>query len=198
MSASRPFRRSWLTVLFRRASAAAVAAVVVGVTASCTMSDDNAGASSPPTGSASASSPSGGSEAAADEAEADRETLPLPLPPEDISDWAASALPGPVTAGRAVSQSGWLSAGTSPQLTVSGPEEPPGRYAVDVACLGGGTITVRLQEPEDPAAPDSPDATCSDETISFEYDSSPDAPRVILGLSGDPTAYALAIAPVAG
>jgi len=178
---------------FRIASAAAVAAVVTGLATACTTGDDTAGASSPPTSSAATTAPSGGSEADTDEAQADMDKLPLS--PEEITDWAASALPGPGTAGRLVNQSGWLSAGTSPQLTVSALEEPPGRYVVDVACLGNGTIAVRLQEPEDPAAPGSPDATCSNETISFEYDSSPDAPRVILGLTGDPTAYALAIAP---
>jgi len=181
---------------FRIASAAAMAVAVTGLTAACTTGDDTAGASSAPTSSATTSAPSGGSEAATDEARADMDKLPLA--PEEITDWAASALPSPGTAGRLVNQSGWLSAGTSPQLTVSALEESPGRYAVDVACLGSGMITVRLQEPEDPAAPGPPDATCSDETISFEYDSSPDAPRVILGLTGDPTAYALAIAPVTG
>ena len=178
---------------YRIASVAAVAAVVTGLTAACTTGDDNAGASSAPTSSAITSAPSRGSEADTDEARADMDRLPLP--PEEIPAWAASALPRPGAAGRLVNQSGWLSAGTSPQLTVSALEEPPGRYAVDVACLGDGTIAVRLQEPEDPAAPGSPDATCSNETISFEYDSSADAPRVILGLTGDPTAYALAIAP---
>jgi len=181
---------------FRIASAAAVAAAVTGLTAACTTGDDTAGASSAPTSSATTSAPSSGSEADTDEARADMDKLPLA--PDEITDWAASALPSPGTAGRLVNQSGWLSAATSPQLTVSALEEPPGRYAVDVACLGDGTITVRLQEPEDPAAPGSPDATCSNEPISFEYDSSPDAPRVILGLTGDPTAYALAIAPVTG
>ena len=180
----------------RIASAAAVAAAVTGLTVACTTGDDNAGASSAPTSSATTSAPTGGSEAATDEARADMDKLPLA--PDEITDWAASALPRPGTAGRLVNQSGWLSASPSPQLTVSAPEEPPGRYAVDVACLGDGTITVRLQEPEDPAAPGPPDATCSNETISFEYDSSADAPRVILGLTGDPTAYALAIAPVTG
>jgi len=188
--------RKLVGTAFRIASAAAVAAVVTGLTAACTTGDDNAGASSAPTSSATTSAPSSGSEAAIDEARADMDELPLS--PEETTDWAASALPRPGTAGRLVNQSGWLSAGTSPQLTVSALEEPPGRYAVDVACLGNGTITVRLQQPEDPAAPGAPDATCSNETISFEYDSSPDAPSVILGLTGDPTAYALAIAPVKG
>jgi len=183
-------------IAFRIVSTAAVAAVVTGLTAACTTSDDNAGASSPPTSPAATTVPSGGPEADTDEAESDLDELPLA--PEDITDWAASALPRPGAEGWLVNQSGWLGAGASPQLTVSALEEPPGRYAVEVACLGSGTITVRLQEPEDPAAPGSPDATCSDETISFEYDSSPDAPRVILGLTGDPTAYALAIAPVTG
>ena len=196
MSASRPSRRSRLTVLSLRAAAAAVTAVAAGLTTACTTSDDDRGASSPPTSSASAPASAGGSEADADGAEEDLDELPLPR--EDISDWAASALPAPGAAGRLVNQSGWLSDGTSSQLMVSAPEEPPGRYAVDVACLGSGTITVRLQEREDPAAPGSPDATCTDETISFEYDSSPDAPRVSLGLSGAPTVYAVAIAPVEG
>jgi len=187
--------RKTVVIAFRMASAAAVAAAVTGLATACTTSDDNAGASSPPTSLAATTAPSGGSEAATDEAQADMDKLPLS--PDEISDWAASALPRPGAAGRVVNQSGWLSAGTSPQLTVSALKKTPGRYAVDVACLGSGTITVRLREPEDPAAPGSPDATCSDETISFEYDSSPDAPSVILGLTGDPTVYALAIATVA-
>ena len=196
MSASRPSRRSQLTVLSLRAAATGVAVVVAGLLAACTTSDIDAGASSSPTSTASASPSAGGSEVPTDAAEEDLGELPLPR--EDISDWAAGALPAPGAAERLVNQSGWLSDGTSSQLTVSAPEEPAGRYAVDVACLGSGTITVRLQEPEDPAAPGSPDATCSDETISFEYDSSPDAPRVSLGLSGAPTVYAVAIAPVEG
>jgi len=181
---------------FRIASAAAVAAVVSGLMAACATTDDNAGASSTPTQSASTTAPSGGSGTATDQAEADLDKLPLS--PEEIPGWAASALPNTGTAGRLVNQSGWLSAGTSPQLTVSALKESPGRYAVGVACLGSGTITVRLQEPQDSAAPGAPDATCSVETITFEYDSSPDAPRVILGLTGAPTAYAVAITPAGG
>lgn len=120
----------------------------------------------------------------------------LPLSREGIADWAAGALPPRGPEGVVVAQSGWLGEGTSTQVSASAPNEPAGPYAVDVACLGAGTITVRLDEPDDAASPGDPDVTCSDETVSVEYDSSPDAPLVTLGLVGDPTAYAVRIARV--
>ena len=84
-------------IVFRMASAAAVAAAVTGLATARTTSDDNAGASSPPTSSAATTAPSGGSEVATDEAQADMDKLPLST--DEISDWAANALPGPVQQG---------------------------------------------------------------------------------------------------
>ena len=174
----------------RVAATAAVALVVTGLAAACTTE----GGDAEPTRSPSVAPPAPSPSATLDGAQADLDQLPLSR--EGITEWAAGALPPRTGDGVVANQSGWLGEGTSTQLTVSAPDEPAGAYAVDVACLGAGTITVRLDEPDDAASPGDPDATCSDETVSVEYDSSPDAPQVTLGLVGDPTAYAVRIAPV--
>ncbi|KQR65016.1 hypothetical protein [Frigoribacterium sp. Leaf172] len=171
-----------------------IGVVVAGAASGCTGVPGDADGHSPGAGPSVAASPTAESETPSGGAEADSDALPLPR--DEIPDWAATALPPQGAAPRVIAQSGGLGPGTSTRLTVSAPEAPAGRYAVDVACLGAGTVTVHLTEPEDAASPDAPDATCSDETISFEYDSSPDAPRLSLGLVGDPTVYAVAVAPV--
>ncbi|GAB2984379.1 hypothetical protein [Frigoribacterium salinisoli] len=170
-----------------------VAAVLLAAGSLSACTSDGAGGPSGTPGSHETSAPPEPG-ALSDEARADRDSLPIDV--DEIPDWAAGALPRSDGQGPVLAQSGWLAESTSTDVSLTAVDRPAGPYAVDVACLGDGTVTVRLDPPADPASPGAPDATCSAGSISFEYDSAPAGPTVLLGLEGGPTAYAVSVTPV--
>lgn len=134
------------------------------------------------------SSPSASPSASATASAPNGETL-LPLPVDEIGDWAETAVPpseGAALTGRLF---GWLSQNTSPHQRNSLANLPAGTYQAQLACRGTGTITMSAGELDG----DSPSAatTCTNSTIAFEVSIAGTGMTIDLDLDGDPTIYAL-------
>lgn len=113
----------------------------------------------------------------------------LPVPVDEISDWAETAVQpseGTALTGRL---SGWLSQNTSPHQRNSFATLPAGSYQAQLACRGSGTITMSAGGLDD----DSPAATttCTSSTIAFEVSITGTGMTIDLDLDGDPTIYAI-------
>jgi hypothetical protein len=80
------------------------------------------------------------------EALAAEDAKSLPMPEEDIQDWAARTVPTIGAENYVTSSSGWLSEHSSPRLNNTYTNAPAGRYTVSIACLGGGPLGVSLQQ----------------------------------------------------
>ena len=68
----------------------------------------------------------------------------LPVPVDDIRDWAAETVPTGGDDGYVSGFSGWLSQQTSRNLSSFDRTLPAGSYTVTVACTGGSTLSVRM------------------------------------------------------
>lgn len=122
-------------------------------------------------------------------AAADEKLLPLPV--DEIGEWAKTAVPGVETEGHQSSYSGWLSEHSSPRLINTDRTIDAGTYQVQLACRGEGTITVSVHPLDtEPDTGDEP-IVCQNSTIAF--DASTPAPGLVseFTLDGAPTIYAL-------
>jgi len=120
-------------------------------------------------------------------AAADEKLLPLPV--DEIADWAETAVPGASTEGHHSSYSGWMSEHSSRHLTNTDNTIDAGTYQAQLACRGDGVITVSVH-PVD-AAPAGEPVVCQNSTIAF--DASTSTPGLVseFTLDGAPTIYAL-------
>lgn len=139
-----------------------------------------------PSPSASASSPT---PTATPDAEADEALLPVPV--EDIADWAKTAVAGPDTEGYVFGFSGWMSENSSAHDVTTFTSLAPGSYQAQLACRGGGTITLVTSEldEEDPSEP----VVCTNETIAFDVANTRTGVRFELALEGAPTVNAVSL-----
>lgn len=158
----------------------------------CTAGTSEAGSSASPSASASptpteASEPTPGPEAAAEERQ-------LPMPLEDIADWAASAVPGPDAAGYTAGWSGWMSEHTSAHHSSDLRSIAAGTYQGQIACRGEGTITLSAGDLDGSAA--SAPVTCANSTIAFDVTTSATGLQVVLDLEGAPTIYSVSFVAV--
>ncbi|MDR6167224.1 hypothetical protein QE367_001428 [Microbacterium paludicola] len=171
--------------LTKRQSAplAAVAFVVLTLTG-CTGPVADGEATEPPASAGSTPSPTPTSDARTDEQQ-------LPLPVDEIADWAKTAVPRSSDTAVMGTLSGWLSEHTSPRQTSQFSSLPAGTYQAQVACRGGGTITVTAG-PIDSASSGDP-VTCDNSTIAFDVTIEQPGVSVTMDLVGDPTVYALSL-----
>lgn len=139
---------------------------------------------SPSTTPAPASSPTPTAGAETDEAM-------LPLPVDEIGDWAATAVPVPDTGTGAGPFSGWMSAHTSAHHRTDFRSLEPGTFQAQIACRGEGTITVSAGQidAEASAGP----VACTNETIAFDVVTTETGASILLDLDGDPTVYAVSL-----
>ena len=169
----------------RTPTIAGVLALAALSLAGCTGDTPTPDAPAPTVSSASAT-PTPGTQSAA----AQRDEAMLPLPVEEIGDWAETAVPpseGTALTGRL---SGWLSQNTSPHQRNSFATLPSGTYQTQLACRGTGTITMSAGELGD----DSPaTTTCTNSTIAFEVSIAGTGMTIDLDLEGDPTIYAISL-----
>lgn len=142
----------------------------------------------PPAPSPSSATPTPDPTAAAIAAAAADEKL-LPMPVEDIRDWAEAAVPGTDTEGHQSTYSGWLSQNSSRHQTNTDHTIDAGTYQVQIACRGDGTLTVSVH-PID-AEPEAEPVVCQNSTIAF--DAATATPGLVseLSVDGAPTIYAL-------
>lgn len=141
-----------------------------------------------PTASPSASgSPDPAAEVAAEE-------RMLPMPPDDIADWAETAVPSSDAPGYATGWSGWMSAHTAAHHTSEFRSLAPGTYQGQIACRGDGIISLSAGDRD--AEPTMEPVVCTNGTIAFDVTTSTTGMTVELGLEGDPTIYAVSFVTV--
>jgi hypothetical protein len=170
-----------------RSTAAAVTALAlaaVGVVG-CTAQTTDAASSMPPVASQAPSlSPTPTDDASSDEAM-------LPIPVDEIGDWAETAVPpsdsGPLT-GRLT---GWMSENTSPHQRTSYEFLEPGNYQGQIACRGAGTIVLSAGELGGESPADT--VSCDNSTIAFDVSTTQTGMTIDLDLEGDPSIYAVSL-----
>lgn len=139
-----------------------------------------------PSPSASASSPAS---TATPDASSDEALLPVPV--DEIADWAKTAVPGPDADGYIFGFSGWMSENSSANDVTTFTSLAPGSYQAQFACRGDGTITLTTSE-LDEESPSEP-IVCADETIAFDVTTARTGVRFELALEGAPTVHALSL-----
>lgn len=154
-----------------------------------------AGCTGEPSGSATAS-PSASSSSmptkTPDGAEADEALLPMPV--EEIPEWAQKAVPGSDSPGYVFGFSGWMSENSTADDVTSFTSLEPGTYQAQFACRGEGTIELTVSE-LDEGSPSEPIA-CTNETIAFDVTNSRTGVRFELALEGAPTINAVSLVTV--
>lgn len=152
-----------------------------------------AGCTGEPSGS-SAGSPSPSSSipeptATPDRAGADEALLPMPV--DEIADWAKTAVPNSTADAYSAGLSGWLSENTSAHHKSTLQSQEPGAYLAQLACRGDGTITLSAgQIDEEPSAEP---VVCENETIAFDVTTTAIGMQILLDLEGPPSVYALSL-----
>lgn len=159
---------------------------MVGVALAGCSGEPSAEGEGSPSPSASASSPT---PTPTPDAEADEALLPVPV--EDIADWAKTAVPGPDADGYVFGFSGWMSENSSAHDVTSFTSLPPGSYQAQFACRGDGTITLATSELDE--EPISEPIVCANETIAFDVTNARTGVRFELALEGAPTVNAVSL-----
>lgn len=139
-----------------------------------------------PSPSTSASSPS---PTATPDSETDEALLPVPV--EEIADWAKTAVAGPDSDGYVFGFSGWMSANSSANDVTTFTSLAPGAYQAQLACRGDGTITLTTSELDEDSR--SEPIVCANETIAFDVTNARTGVRFELALEGAPTVHALSL-----
>jgi hypothetical protein len=153
--------------------------------AGCSGEPSASGEGSPsPSASTSSSAPT-----ATPDAEADEALLPVPV--EDIADWAKTAVPGPDADGYVFGFSGWMSENSSAHDVTTFTSLAPGSYQAQLACRGDGTITLATSELDE--EPISEPIVCANETIAFDVTTARTGVRFELALEGAPTVNAVSL-----
>ncbi|MGN7948805.1 hypothetical protein ACTJKH_08680 [Microbacterium sp. 22215] len=152
-----------------------------------------AGCTAEPSGSATGSpSPSASTPAptvSTDAADADEALLPIPV--DEIREWAETAVPGSDAEGTSPILSGWLSENTSAHHTTDLKSQEAGAYQSQLACRGDGVITLTAGGLDE--EPSVEPIVCENETIAFEITTTATGMRIAMDLEGAPTIYALSL-----
>lgn len=153
-----------------------------------------AGCAGEPSGSAEGSPspsapPSSPASTATANAEADEALLPVPV--EEIADWAKNAVPGGDADGYVFGFSGWMSENSSANDVTTFTSLAPGSYQAQFACRGDGAITLTTSELDE--EPISEPIVCTNETIAFDVTNARTGVRFELALEGAPTVHAMSL-----
>ena len=181
----------------RRVGSTALGAVLGALLLAGCAGGAGSGTSSPPIPSFSADVPTatptpGPTVASTRAPEAVAEEAALPLRPDEIVDWAKTAVPAAGSEGWIYAFSGWMSEHTAKNQTSSYQSLPPGDYLVQFACRGEGTIVATMRSPDDqPLA--TPSQSCSNSTVAFDVSTTTEGLRTDLALEGAPTIFAVSI-----
>lgn len=160
----------------------ALLTIGIGLTA-CTGEPTDAESSAPP-----ASAPTSTATPTAD-AETDEALLPMPV--DEIADWAETAVPASDTGPGAGTFSGWMSEHTSAHHVTDFSSLEPGTFQGQFACRGEGTITLGAGALD--AEPTTEEIVCENATIAFDVTTTATGMSVVLDLEGAPTIYALSL-----
>lgn len=156
-----------------------------------------AGCTGEPSGSSTAApspSPSPSASASAltatpDAAAADEALLPMPV--DEIRDWAETAVPSADAEGSSPILSGWLSENTSAHQKTALQSQEAGAYQAQLACRGDGILTVAAGELDH--EPSAEPIVCENETIAFDITTAATGMQIVMDLEGAPTIYALSL-----
>lgn len=173
----------------RRAATIGLILVAGIALAGCT-GEPSASPSGPASGSPSPSASTPAPTSTGDAAAADKALLPMPV--EEIKDWAETAVPGADAEGAGPILSGWLSENTSPHHKTFLKSQEAGAYQAQLACRGDGTITLTAGE-LDEEQPSAEPIVCDDETIAFDVTTAATGMQIVMDLEGAPTIYALSL-----
>jgi hypothetical protein len=168
----------------RMATVGLVLAVTAGVVGCTPMSDADRDASASPAPSASVTT---SPEPTPDPAAAEK----LPLPVDEIPDWAETAVPGSETDGYVGSLSGWLSEPLSAHYMSRFQSLEPGIYQAQIACRGDGTISASGGDLD--AEPSPQPTQCTNATIAFDITTTSTGLKVELDLQGEPSIFAVSL-----
>ncbi|MER7447179.1 hypothetical protein [Microbacterium sp. NPDC097977] len=173
----------------RRAATIGLILVAGIALAGCT-GEPSGSPSGPASGSPSPSASTPAPTTTGDAADADEALLPIPA--DEIRDWAETAVPGAGAEGSSPILSGWLSENTSPHQKTFLQSQEAGAYQAQLACRGDGTITLRAGE-LDEEQPSAEPIVCDDETIAFDVTTAATGMQIVMDLEGAPTIYALSL-----
>lgn len=150
----------------------------------CTAESTDAEPTTSPQPSASSPAPTPTEDAATDEAL-------LPMAPDEIQEWAETAVPAADTGPGAGMLSGWLSQHSTPRQFNKFQTLDAGTFQGQIACRGEGTITLSAGDLDsDPA---SGPIACTNETIAFDVTTTRTGMTVDLVLEGEPTVFAVSM-----
>ncbi len=122
---------------------------------------------------------------------ADEEEAQLPLPADEIAEWAAEAVPAAGSPGHRTTSSGWMSEHSARQLTSTNTTLEAGSYQLQLACRGEGTITASVTTVDGAAAGEG--TVCSNATIAFDATIPEQGLVTTLVHDGAPSIYALSV-----
>lgn len=122
------------------------------------------------------------------QSEADAARLPIPI--DEIGDWAETAVPDSDVPGWAFGLSGWMGESSAHQGSTMQSLEP-GAYQAQIACRGEGTITATIGELDGEG--DAGTAACTNGTIAFDVTTTRTGMQVLLDLEGAPSIYAVSL-----
>ena len=118
----------------------------------------------------------------------------LPMPQDDIAEWAARTVPPVGSDGYLTGYSGWLSEHSTPRTTSTFQPAPAGSYTLTIACLGGGPLAVSVQEldEQEVGALEHP---CDGTVQTLEVVTASPGIRTVLAnpVTADPAVYAVAV-----
>lgn len=179
----------------RKTPAAVILATAAVLLVGCTGGSADAGGEGSGSPSPSASATPSLSATPASNPSASAEEAQLPIPPDEIADWAKDAVPGAEDDAYASGFSGWMSASTSAHHRTDLRSIEPGSYQGQLACRGDGTITLTAggltDEPEVDGA--SAPISCANSTIAFDVVTTDTGMRIDLDHDGAPTIYAVSL-----
>ncbi|WP_312169231.1 hypothetical protein [Microbacterium sp.] len=184
----------------RRTIAIGTLATAAVLLVGCTSGGADAGGEGSPTPSPSASVTLTATPTPTPNPSVSAEAAELPIPPDEITEWAKTAVPGSKDEAYAAGFSGWMSASSAAHHTTDLTSMEPGSYQAQLACRGDGTITLiageLTDEPGTPvtAAPGSAEPiACTNSTIAFDITTAETGMRIELDLDGAPTIYAVSV-----
>ncbi|MGJ0389932.1 hypothetical protein [Microbacterium sp. CGR1] len=122
---------------------------------------------------------------------ADADEALLPMPVDEIRDWAETAVPNTGDNGPSPILSGWLSENTSAHHVTDLTTQAAGAYQAQLACRGDGILTLTAGELD--AEPSAEPIVCANETIAFDITTAATGMQIVMDLDGDPTIYALSL-----
>jgi len=115
----------------------------------------------------------------------------LPIPVDEIRDWAETAVPNSDADGYSAGLSGWLSENTSAHQRSTLTSQEAGAYQAQLACRGEGVLTLTAGELDE--EPSGEPIVCENETIAFDITTEATGMQIVMDLEGAPTIYALSL-----